>query len=945
VLAAFHYALKPDGFLMLGPSETSGFSDLFDLKDKDHRVYTKRLAVTVPPVPLIGSHAGTGPLARGPLETDQAGGRLHVQREADRVLLARYGPPGVLVDDHFDIIHFRGDTSAYLEHPHGEASLNLIRMLPPGTLVEVRRALHDARTTDAPVRRALRLRHGRGAARRVTLEVLPIQGPAAGKGRCFLILFEEEATQRPGAEPTPPPASPSAGDAGDGRITDLENELATTRLYQQTLLEEQGAANEELQSAHEEVLSSNEELQSINEELETAKEELQSANEELTTVNEELQNRNLELGQTTDDLINLLASLNIPIVMLGADLRLRRFTPAAARLFNLIPGDVGRPLGDLRGRLDVSNLDSLIHASIDSVSLKVQEVTDHEGRWYSLRIHPYKTKDNQIDGAVLLLIDVDELKKGVERLEQARSYAETIVESVTHPLLILDARMRVERGNKAFYEMLGTTPAIEEGRSLFELGARQWDVPELRHRLQDLPSSGAPMPPLTVEADFPDVGRRTMVVNARRFVLAEDEPPRILLSSDDRTPEARAIRERENLLIQEESVARQAETASRLKDEFIATVSHELRGPLNAMAGWVHVLGSGALDSSTMTRGISALERAVKAQTRLIEDLLDMSRIMSGKLRLAHRFIDLGEVTRAAIETAAPAAIAKSIQLSFHGGSPPMFVLGDPDRLQQVVWNLLSNAVKFTPPNGRVEVTLRRQGTSTQLQVADSGQGISPEFLPYIFEPFRQADSSPARSHQGLGLGLAIARHLVESHGGVIRADSGGVGRGTTVTVLLPVPPLAADMTPPEEPSDREARRPEPDRSLLADVRVLVVEDEGDSREILATVLREWGAEVLTASSAAEALEALKSLRPDVLVSDIGMPGMDGFELLRQVRQRAPEAGGRVPAIALTAYTDDESRHQAVAAGFEEHLGKPAEPDALLAAVARLAGRRHPSGR
>jgi CheY-like chemotaxis protein len=274
-----------------------------------------------------------------------------------------------------------------------------------------------------------------------------------------------------------------------------------------------------------------------------------------------------------------------------------------------------------------------------------------------------------------------------------------------------------------------------------------------------------------------------------------------------------------------------------------------------------------------------------------------------------------------------------------------MFVLGDPDRLQQVVWNLLSNAVKFTPPNGRVEVTLRRQGTSTQLQVADSGQGISPEFLPYIFEPFRQADSSPARSHQGLGLGLAIARHLVESHGGVIRADSGGVGRGTTVTVLLPVPPLAADMTPPEEPSDREARRPEPDRSLLADVRVLVVEDEGDSREILATVLREWGAEVLTASSAAEALEALKSLRPDVLVSDIGMPGMDGFELLRQVRQRAPEAGGRVPAIALTAYTDDESRHQAVAAGFEEHLGKPAEPDALLAAVARLAGRRHPSGR
>jgi two-component system, chemotaxis family, CheB/CheR fusion protein len=269
VLAAFHYALKPDGFLMLGPSETSGFSDLFDLKDNEHRVYTKRLVVSAPQMPLIGSHAGTGPLARGPLVTDQAGGRLHLQREADRVLLARYGPPGVLVDDNFDIIHFRGDTSAYLEHPHGEASLSLIRMLPPGTLVEVRRALQEARTKDAPVRRPLRLRHGRGVARRVTVEVLPIHGPTAGEGRCFLILFEEEPTQRPRAEPTPLSASPSAR---DGRIADLESELATTRLYQQTLLEEQEAANEELQSAHEEVLSSNEELQSINEELETAKE-------------------------------------------------------------------------------------------------------------------------------------------------------------------------------------------------------------------------------------------------------------------------------------------------------------------------------------------------------------------------------------------------------------------------------------------------------------------------------------------------------------------------------------------------------------------------------------------------------------------------------------------------------------------------------------------------
>jgi CheY-like chemotaxis protein len=315
-----------------------------------------------------------------------------------------------------------------------------------------------------------------------------------------------------------------------------------------------------------------------------------------------------------------------------------------------------------------------------------------------------------------------------------------------------------------------------------------------------------------------------------------------------------------------------------------------------------------------------------------------MTRIMSGKLRLAHRFIDLGEVTRAAMETAGPAAEAKSIQIALRGGSEPFLVLGDPDRLQQVVWNLVSNAVKFTPRDGRVDVELERKGTSTQLRVTDTGQGISADFLPYIFEPFRQADSSPARSHQGLGLGLAIARHLVESHGGIIRAESAGVGRGTTMTVLLPVPPLAAELSPPAARVE-SAPHPVADRTLLDGVRIMVVEDETDSRDIIAAVLREWGADVLTAPSAPDALLALRTQRPDVLVSDIGMPGMDGYDLIRQLRQRGPAEGGGVPAVALTAYTGPESRRDALAAGFDEHVAKPADPRELLAVVARLAGR------
>jgi len=565
---------------------------------------------------------------------------------------------------------------------------------------------------------------------------------------------------------------------------------------------------------------------------------------------------------------------------------------------------------------------------------------DQDGRWYSLRVRPYKTRENKIEGVVMLFVDIDELKKGSERLEQARSHAEAIVDTVGSPLLILNSRLRVERANRSYYEMFRTTPAATEGEPLSELGGGMWDVVELRRRLAELPDGPGELKGLQVERELPGAGLRTLVLNARRLTVADTEPARILLSIEDRTDEERNRRERESLLVQEESATRNAQMASRLKDEFIATVSHELRGPLNAMAGWVHVLGSGSLDQTTMSRGLAALERSVKAQTRLIEDLLDMSRIMSGKLRLAHRYIDLAEITRAAIETAGPAAQAKSIQLQFQSEGQPLFVLGDPDRLQQVVWNLVSNAVKFTPREGRVDVELLREGTSTQLRVTDTGQGISPDFLPHIFEPFRQADSSPARSAQGLGLGLAIARHLVESHGGVIRAESAGVGRGTSVTVLLPVPPLAGETGPSTE--THTAPRPAPDPALLEGVRVMVVEDEADSREILSTMLREWGAEVTTVRSAPEALSALAAGAPDVLVSDIGMPGMDGFELIRELRRRGSGNGGSVPAIALTAYAGEESRREALAAGFEEHVAKPAEPQQLLAAVARLAGRRPP---
>jgi two-component system, chemotaxis family, CheB/CheR fusion protein len=933
VLSSIHYALKPTGFLLLGPSETIGSTPLFDVVDKEHRLYAKRLIFPAP-LPVAGARAeGLSPASPASMEP---GGSGWLQREADRAMLSHYGPAGVLVDENLDILQFRGNTTAYLEHLTGASSLNLLKMMRQGPSAEVREAIQEARSQDRPARREARLRGKKSA--RLAIQVIPIRSQTRRRERRFLVLFEEDSG-RPAplaATPLPPPVSPQSE---GNRVSDLEDKLALSQEYQQALLEEQEAANEELQSAHEEVLSSNEELQSINEELETAKEELQSANEELTTVNEELQNRNQELTRATDDMVNLLASLDVPIVMLGSGMEVRSFTPAAARLFNLIPGDLGRPLADLRGSIVMSDLEPSIRTALETLAVQTRDVADEGGRWYSLRVRPYKTADNRIEGVVLLFVDIDELKKGAERLDQSRAYAEAIVDTVGSPLLILNSRLRVERANRSYYESFRATPEGTEGQSLSDIGGGLWDVGELRRQLAELPAGWSELKGLEVEAEVPGLGRRTMLVKSRRLTIDGPEPPRILVSIEDRTDDVRAQRAREALLEQEEAAARQAQMTSRLKDEFIATVSHELRGPLNAMAGWVHVLGSGNIDETTAARGLSALDRAVKSQARLIEDLLDMSRIMSGKLRLAHRFVDLGDIARAALDTARPAAEAKSIRLEFRPEGPPVFVLGDPDRLQQVVWNLLSNAVKFTPREGRVEVGLERMGTSVHLRVSDTGQGVPAEFLPYIFEPFRQADSSPARPHQGLGLGLAICRHLVESHGGVIRAESPGQGQGTTVTVLLPVPALSGDPTAPDALA---TPRVEPDRSLLAGLRILVVEDEADSREIISTVLREWGADVAAAASALDALRALDDGRTDVLVSDIGMPEMDGYELIRAVRKRSPRAGGEVSAIALTAYAEPESRQSALDAGYDEHVPKPAEPRQLLQAVARLAGRRPP---
>jgi signal transduction histidine kinase/CheY-like chemotaxis protein len=405
--------------------------------------------------------------------------------------------------------------------------------------------------------------------------------------------------------------------------------------------------------------------------------------------------------------------------------------------------------------------------------------------------------------------------------------------------------------------------------------------------------------------------------------------------------ERRAVEiERAGLLGREQEARAEAERASRAKDEFIATLSHELRTPLNSVLGWARLLRIGKLDPSGVRRAVEAIERGATTQAQIVDDLLDVSRIVRGELKLDVRPVDLIAVIDAAVDTVRPAAAARQIDIAVVLAPRVAQVAGDPGRLQQVVWNLLANGIKFTPDGGLVEVRLEQNGGRVEIRVRDNGSGIPQGFLPHVFERFSQADSSTTRTHGGLGLGLAIVRHLVEAHGGRVLAESAGAGLGSTFTVSLPI------VTPKQRPRAEERGTPVPQArfdarpvAALGGLRVLVVDDDHDTLEVMKQLLEQAGAIVRAVDGAEPAFHELEREIPDVLVSDIAMPGQDGYALIRRVRQLSPERGGLVPAAALTAFAQSEHRQEALLAGYQLFLTKPVEPAELTEAVSKLARR------
>ncbi|MEO7798042.1 MAG: PAS domain S-box protein, partial [Opitutaceae bacterium] len=1205
---------------------------------------------------------------------------------------------------------------AYLEPPVGKASFDLLKMAREGLMLPLRAAINQAKREKKTVRREnVRVRQN-GATRAVNLHVVPLKNLPE---RCYLILFEEAKAGRSVQDATPPEAraaiakpSPASNSAAVRRVAELERELSETRDYLQSIQEQFEASTEELQASSEEVQSANEELQSINEELETSKEELESTNEELTTVNEEMSNRNIDLNSLNNDLNNLHVSIDTAILVLGRDLTLRRFTVQAEKIFNLLATDVGRSLSGIRHNLDCRDLEEFVREVIDTVSVRQREVRDKDGHWYSLRARPYLTNDNKIDGAVLVLVDIDALKRSEEEIKKAQVFADAILQEVP-PLLILENDLRVVVANEAFYEHVKVSPAETEHRMVYDLGNGQWQIPKLRTLLEEILPRHRFFDDFEITHDFPGLGRRTMLLHGRqldavqRIVLRlEDVTDRLeaeaavkrseiryrrlfeaakdgilildpvsrritdanpfmteflgysftefvgkelwqigLLRDEEANKEAmRELQERgiiryENLplktkagekrevefvsnlydagglsviqcnirditqrkatehaleasekrlaavleqlpvgvclfdpdgriilknsimgrfirdqlpsqdlqrvsrwsastpeglplpldqwpgvralrgetvspgvefrfegddgrkiwtsistsplrdldgaiagaVVMVEDINRQkemeehlresrkrvtrilesitdsfyvvdaewrladmnaaarqtftangvdplgvigknfwteafpetrgtrleveyrramrervsaefdyyfppwkrwfsvrvypieeggltiyfhditettaanaallhglevlkvaqsaAERGSRAKDDFLAALSHELRTPLTPVLMAAAALREDERLPADAREQLGMIERNIALEARLIDDLLDLTKISHGKLQLRAELCDTHSLIGLAIEIVRKDAQEKEISIERVFAAQHSGLLADPARFQQVIWNLLRNAVKFTPRGGSISIRTSEEKTPEgarwlRIEVVDSGIGIDPAVLDRIFLPFDQGGLVGDHRFGGIGLGLAIARAVVDRHGGRISAHSAGTDRGSTFVVELPgavEPQSGLAVSIPPFPPGASVTDPQRPKIPITPMRLLVVEDHSSTLQTLAALLKRDGHQVVTAPTCTEALVAAAAHPFDLVISDLGLPDGTGIELMEKLRATYGLRG-----IALSGYGMAEDLVRSSAAGFVIHLVKPVRIADLRSALATL---------
>ncbi len=580
-------------------------------------------------------------------------------------------------------------------------------------------------------------------------------------------------------------------------------------------------------------------------------------------------------------------------------------------------------------------------AGAASVSENRPYIVPETGREGFFKGHYFPLFDDrqQIIGGIGIIRDITERKRAEEAAQQAHQRLTSHFENSPLAVIEWESDFRVSHWSESAERLFGWTAAEVLGKHVndwhFVFDEDAGAVAQLTHRQR----IGVELLGVQRNRNYTKKGS-ILYCEWYNSVLQDESGQLVSVLSLvlDVTARKLAEEERAALLVRERDARRLAEEADRLKDEFLATLSHELRTPLTSILGWAMMIRNRDIEEENIDRAIETIERNARAQARLIDDLLDVSRIITGNLRLDVRPINLAPILETAYDALRPTAEAKGVTVKTHLDHDCCLIKGDPNRLRQVIWNLLLNAIKFTARGGTVNVTLAGVGSSARLIVNDNGEGITPEFLPYVFHRFRQAEGSISRRQGGLGLGLAVVRHLVELHGGTVSAESEGPGRGATFTVELP---LAEER---RDPARAEDRRLEVERRQhktaqtpsLAGLRVLLVEDDEDSRRLLAMMLKRHGAEVTSTSSSPEALNSFDQVLPDVVISDIGIPDEDGYQLINNVRSLPVDRGGLTPAIALTGYATNRDRERALAAGYQLHIAKPVEPSELVAAIVSL---------
>jgi two-component system CheB/CheR fusion protein len=959
----FHYALRPGGFLFLGSSEgIAGNPDLFEIIDKSHRVFRRKEPVTRPVVEFPFSGRGS------PQPSLPAAGRWPSREAApppfrekiggafERTVLEEYAHPSAIVNERGDALFVAGPIGRYLQLPAGATSVpNLLEAFRGSLGLELRTALRAASAHRSKVVREGVPVEIAEVTRRVRLIVRPAPRIEPEAGLFLVVLQEgvplEEAEQ---VEAAQQPVEQSI-------VEHLEDDLRRARAELESMAEEFDSTNEEFKSANEELISTNEELQSANEELQSSREELQSLNEELETVNAELRNRVDELDTTNSDLKNLFASTEIATIFLDRKLQVSRFTPAATELLHLIEADVGRFIGDLAPRFEGHDLVADAQEVLRTLKPLERQVHADDGeKWFVLRAIPYRTLDNIIDGVVITLVDVSKLKRAEQGVERARQGLSRLAEASLRVVQETDLEGMLQAVSEAALALTGARNATcghgyFRGRFVVGGSARAPGAPSCPPGDMFLMEKGGVHMDLVEGADAIRLTDAEVRAHPRWWGLPEKHVPLRgllgvrLVARDGRTNGMLLVtdKEQDDFTTEDESLLRQLATIASLglqhvearialeqrdrhKNHFIAMLSHELRNPLTPIRNSLYILDRAVPGGEQAKRAHEVIGRQSAHLTRLVDDLLDTTRVASGKIQLRRELLDLGDVVRRAVEDHRTTFVRGGVALEVNVPGKTVWIQGDRTRVAQIVSNLVQNAAKFTERGGTTVVSVEESARLCQaiVRVRDTGIGIAPEMLSRLFEPFSQADTTLARSQGGLGLGLALVKGLVDMHGGMVSAESEGPGNGAEFIVRFRL-------------ETAEIPLPASRRCVAASTggprRVLLIEDNVDAADTLREVLGFGEHAVDVAHSGAEGLAKARAFHPDVVLCDIGLPGMDGYEVARVMRADPELQGTRL--VALTGYAGSEAIARAKEAGFDIHLRKPPSLEDIEGILALCEGR------